>query len=98
MIYVLEQPAGVSLERIVGASITALSALVVGAKREVVLRETKAELRIEESAFEHTLINTGCTVILCPQGAVTGVDVRGGSPGTRAPPPGGPRASLRLPE
>lgn len=26
---------------------------------------------------------TGCTVILCPQGAVTGVDVRGGSPGTR---------------
>ena len=26
---------------------------------------------------------TGCTVILCPQGAVTGVDIRGGSPGTR---------------
>jgi len=26
---------------------------------------------------------TGCTVILCPTGAVTGVDVRGGSPGTR---------------
>lgn len=26
---------------------------------------------------------TGCTVILCPQGAVAGVDVRGGSPGTR---------------
>lgn len=26
---------------------------------------------------------TGCTVILCPKGAVTGVDVRGGSPGTR---------------
>ena len=24
---------------------------------------------------------TGCTVILCPQGAVTGVDIRGGSPG-----------------
>ena len=24
---------------------------------------------------------TGCTVILCPEGAVTGVDVRGGSPG-----------------
>ena len=23
---------------------------------------------------------TGCTVILCPEGAVTGVDVRGGSP------------------
>ena len=26
---------------------------------------------------------TGCTVILCPQGAVAGVDVRGGAPGTR---------------
>ncbi|SMC70709.1 P1 family peptidase [Sporomusa malonica] len=26
---------------------------------------------------------TGCTVILCEQGAVTGVDVRGGAPGTR---------------
>ncbi len=26
---------------------------------------------------------TGCTVILCAEGAVTGVDVRGGSPGTR---------------
>jgi L-aminopeptidase/D-esterase-like protein len=26
---------------------------------------------------------TGCTVILCPKGAVAGVDVRGGAPGTR---------------
>ena len=26
---------------------------------------------------------TGCTVILYEQGAVTGVDVRGGAPGTR---------------
>ena len=26
---------------------------------------------------------TGCTVILCPRGAVAGVDVRGGAPGTR---------------
>jgi L-aminopeptidase/D-esterase-like protein len=26
---------------------------------------------------------TGCTAILCPAGAVAGVDVRGGSPGTR---------------
>lgn len=26
---------------------------------------------------------TGCTVIICEQGAVAGVDVRGGSPGTR---------------
>src|SRR5574338_1489808 len=26
---------------------------------------------------------TGCTVILCRQGAVCGVDVRGGAPGTR---------------
>ena len=27
--------------------------------------------------------HTGCTVVLCPQGAVCGVDVRGGAPGTR---------------
>ncbi|MBP8123168.1 MAG: P1 family peptidase, partial [Caldilineaceae bacterium] len=26
---------------------------------------------------------TGCTVILCPEGAVAGVDQRGGAPGTR---------------
>ena len=26
---------------------------------------------------------TGCTVLLCPEGAVAGVDVRGGAPGTR---------------
>ncbi len=33
----------------------------------------------------HTLAAraTGCTVVLCPQGAVAGVDVRGGAPGTR---------------
>ena len=26
---------------------------------------------------------TGCTVVICREGAVTGVDVRGGAPGTR---------------
>jgi L-aminopeptidase/D-esterase-like protein len=33
----------------------------------------------------HTLSGraTGCTVVLCPDGAVAGVDVRGGAPGTR---------------
>lgn len=33
----------------------------------------------------HTLATraTGCTVVLCPEGAVCGVDVRGGAPGTR---------------
>src|SRR5512134_231432 len=31
----------------------------------------------DEEAF------TGCTVILCRKGAVAGVDVRGGAPGTR---------------
>jgi L-aminopeptidase/D-esterase-like protein len=33
--------------------------------------------------FTHAARATGCTVVLCPQGAVAGVDVRGGSPGTR---------------
>lgn len=33
--------------------------------------------------FTHPLRATGCSVVLCPQGAVAGVDVRGGAPGTR---------------
>ena len=33
--------------------------------------------------FTDTRRPTGCTVVLCPQGAVCGVDVRGGAPGTR---------------
>ena len=33
--------------------------------------------------FTHPLRATGCSVVLCPAGAVAGVDVRGGAPGTR---------------
>jgi L-aminopeptidase/D-esterase-like protein len=33
--------------------------------------------------FTHPQRPTGCSVVLCPQGAVCGVDVRGGAPGTR---------------
>ncbi|HOM14763.1 MAG TPA: P1 family peptidase, partial [Rubrivivax sp.] len=33
--------------------------------------------------FTHTRRPTGCSVLLCPQGAVCGVAVRGGAPGTR---------------
>ena len=32
--------------------------------------------------FTHSQRATGCSVVLCPQGAVAGVAVRGGSPGT----------------
>jgi L-aminopeptidase/D-esterase-like protein len=32
---------------------------------------------------DHPTAATGCTVIVAPEGAVAGVDVRGGSPGTR---------------
>lgn len=37
------------------------------------------------SVGHHTLAGraTGCSVVLCPEGAVCGVDVRGGAPGTR---------------
>jgi L-aminopeptidase/D-esterase-like protein len=37
------------------------------------------------SVGHHTLAGrpTGCTVVLCPDGATAGVDVRGGAPGTR---------------
>ncbi len=33
--------------------------------------------------WTHAEAGTGCTVVLCPTGAVAGVDVRGGAPGTR---------------
>ena len=33
--------------------------------------------------FTHNRRPTGCTVVLCEEGAVAGVDVRGGAPGTR---------------
>jgi L-aminopeptidase/D-esterase-like protein len=33
--------------------------------------------------FTETRRPTGCSVVLCPEGAVCGVDVRGGAPGTR---------------
>jgi len=33
--------------------------------------------------FTHPARATGCSVVLCPDGAVAGVDVRGGAPGTR---------------
>ena len=33
--------------------------------------------------FTETRRPTGCTVVLCEQGAITAVDVRGSAPGTR---------------
>ncbi|MDO4969588.1 MAG: peptidase S58 family protein, partial [Comamonadaceae bacterium] len=33
--------------------------------------------------FTDTRRPTGCSVVLCPEGAVAGVDVRGAAPGTR---------------
>ena len=38
---------------------------------------------IEVGHGQHPSGNTGCTVVLCRAGAVPGVDVRGGAPGTR---------------
>lgn len=38
---------------------------------------------IEIGHAQNTEAATGCTVILCKEGAMAGVDVRGGSPGTR---------------
>ena len=31
----------------------------------------------------HSIARTGCTIVLCPEGATAGVDVRGAAPGTR---------------
>ncbi len=33
--------------------------------------------------WSHRQAATGCTVVLCPEGAVAAADVRGGAPGTR---------------
>jgi L-aminopeptidase/D-esterase-like protein len=38
---------------------------------------------IQVGHFTNLEAATGCTVILCPEGAVAGVDVRGSAPGTR---------------
>ena len=38
---------------------------------------------IEVGQVQDSEALTGCTVILCRKGAVAGVDVRGGAPGTR---------------
>lgn len=38
---------------------------------------------IQVGHFTNREAATGCTVILCPEGAVAGVDVRGSAPGTR---------------
>ena len=38
---------------------------------------------LEAGHYTDRAHGTGCTVFLCRQGAVGGVDVRGGSPGTR---------------
>ncbi len=39
--------------------------------------------RFKVGHAQNLTAGTGCTVILCESGAVTGVDVRGGAPGTR---------------
>jgi L-aminopeptidase/D-esterase-like protein len=49
-----------------------------------VLNETLTALKgFQVGHFTHPQRPTGCTAVLCPQGAVAGVDVRGAAPGTR---------------
>ena len=58
---------------------------VAGTKRVAVKRVNAiTEVRgIEVGHAQDEAALTGCTVILCRKGAVGGVDVRGGAPGTR---------------
>ena len=50
----------------------------------MILNNTITDVRgIEVGHAQNDEALTGCTVILCRKGAVTGVDVRGGAPGTR---------------
>lgn len=48
--------------------------------KEITIRDIDGVQLGHASDFEH---GTGCTVILCEDGAVAGVDVRGGGPATR---------------
>ena len=48
------------------------------------LNDTLTALQgLQVGHFTHPQRPTGCTVVLCPQGVVAGVDVRGAAPGTR---------------
>lgn len=53
---------------------------IVSVKRANAITEVRG-IEVGHSQEEEAL--TGCTVILCRKGAVAGVDVRGGAPGTR---------------
>ena len=62
----------------------ALLFLPDGRRAEDVLNSTITAINGLETGHYTDLENaTGCTVVLCREGAVGGVDVRGGSPGTR---------------
>lgn len=53
---------------------------IVSVKRANAITEVRG-IEVGQAQDEEAL--TGCTVILCRKGAVAGVDVRGGAPGTR---------------
>lgn len=48
--------------------------------KQIELKDIKG---IQIGQAQDVVAGTGCTVILCPQGATAGVDVRGGGPATR---------------
>jgi len=53
-------------------------------KEKTILKDSIIDVPgIKVGHSQNTKAGTGCTVILCEKGAVGGVDIRGGAPGTR---------------
>ena len=65
------------------SSLIGLSALRSAAQEEEMPETLTAVPGIKVGHWTHETASTGCTVILAEGGAVAGVDVRGGAPGTR---------------
>jgi len=74
-----------SRRRFVGSefSVYALSAMPLAKPKRMPSGSLTDVPGIQVGHFTHDKRSTGCTVVLTEQGAVAGVDVRGGGPGTR---------------
>jgi L-aminopeptidase/D-esterase-like protein len=66
----------------VGGLVTAGAAAVAG-PQQIMTKGLTAVAGVKVGHYTLTERPTGCTVVLVEQGAVAGVDVRGGAPGTR---------------
>ena len=73
----------VSRRRVLALGAGSVAAGLAGSEDAIVNRTLTAVPGIRVGHWTHTSGSTGCTAILADEGAVAGVDVRGGGPGTR---------------